>query len=504
MSRLKRSLCFIRLPYALSLLSSLVFSWNIGTAQESNMPPTLEAPSLDWSPAPPKPIEPDTVRSKSERELLAVSILRTHCLTCHNDRNAEGGYNLSRLSRISKPGDSGASPFVAGNAGDSELVKRIESSDEAIRMPSGSAKLSNDDANLIRDWVNSHSGFADDDDRLLIDLTGSDTTPLVLTNPPVLATYSKNVPSPKSAIDWAQNRLYVAGLSEVIVWDMETRSMIARWTGFGRYISSIQIDSNGDYIAIASGAPSRSGTIHLVDLKRPAMARPILYFSDVPVAMMFSPKAPILAIGAMDGSVKLFDVVLNQQTMDVAAHADQVLSIAWRANGSQFITGSRDRTARIYEYPSMELKLAYSSHERAVGAVGISDLGALTLDETGTLRLWAIGDSERILTTRTGLPPRLNTLHCSAENSVSWLGNNAIETLQIQRKEIEQGKEEDGKPKKKKVFEFTDFKRAEMNSNSVSSWTKSPDGGVFYYINRDGKMESVGGKSPSTSWRVYP
>lgn len=451
-------------------------------------------------------------------ESKALSVLRDRCLTCHNDRKAEGGYNLSSLGRLMKAGDSGLAPWVAGDANASEIQRRIVSEDESLRMPSESPKLSEQEMEAVRHWIEMTPAYSTDNATSIVDAIAETNTILDITQPPVYATYPK-VPTPLFSLDPVKNRMYVAGVNEVLVYDAADNRIIERWTGFGRQISPIQIDSSGNWAAIASGQPSKSAAIHLVDVQNSSRARTIMSLSDLPLAMAFSPTAPILAIGSMDGGIRIFDVELNKPLLDVAAHADQVLAIAWKADGTQFISGSRDRTARVYDFPSLDLKGSFVGHERTVGAVGIVDLGALTLDETGTLRLWSINDPDRVLTKRTGLPQRLLKFH-STPKSVSWLDEQKIETVTIQRREEENGTDKEGKPKKKNIHEFVSPVSlpftSPLNLRAITSWGFNPATSEFSVATRDGWLhpiqapsaapenESAAATPVRKAWRMYP
>ena len=414
-----------------------------------------------------------------------LTLLRDRCLTCHNDRKAEGGYNMARIKGLLQAGDSGAKPIVFGDANGSELFQRLVSDDDAVRMPSQAPKLSDLEIAKIHRWIQSTHSNVEDEETPIIDLIGGKDKLLNTTGEPTVASYSRGVPVPIMALDSNTNRLYSGGVGEVIVWDATERRILERWTGFGRHISSIQVHSTGNWVAIASGQPSRNGTVHVVDTSQPGVARVVSNLGDVPVALAFSPNATVLAIGCLDGTLKLFDVLLHRSLMDVSAHADQVLAVAWKPDGTQFISGSRDRTARVYEFPSMELKVAYSGHERAIGAVGLSDFGALTLDETGSLRLWANGDSDRVLTKRTGLPQRLQAIS-NFKDAVTWLEEAKIVSASIQRREEDQGKDQEGKPKTKTIHEFRVDHSASLPSIPIAAWTFNAKLDEHWFVTRDG------------------
>src|SRR5262245_34230692 len=68
-------------------------------------------------------------------------IFRQHCVKCHGGVHREGGLSLLAHGGANWAADSGKSVVVAGNADDSELIRRVTSDDADERMPAGKPPL---------------------------------------------------------------------------------------------------------------------------------------------------------------------------------------------------------------------------------------------------------------------------------------------------------------------------------------------------------------------------
>src|SRR5687768_15259025 len=79
-------------------------------------------------------------------------ILKAHCYACHGALKQEGGLRLDTAAALLKGGDSGPAA-IAGKPDASELVARVTSSDESVRMPQEAKPLSADEIDLIRRWI---------------------------------------------------------------------------------------------------------------------------------------------------------------------------------------------------------------------------------------------------------------------------------------------------------------------------------------------------------------
>ncbi|MBI5758092.1 MAG: PSD1 domain-containing protein [Planctomycetales bacterium] len=91
-------------------------------------------------------------------------ILADHCFPCHgrDEGTRKGGLRLDLLESALRGGDSEAAAIVPGRANKSELIARILSTDDDLRMPPVSAKhpLKPADIEKLRRWINDGAEYA--------------------------------------------------------------------------------------------------------------------------------------------------------------------------------------------------------------------------------------------------------------------------------------------------------------------------------------------------------
>ena len=84
-------------------------------------------------------------------------ILSDRCYTCHgpDEENRQGGFRLDERESAVGEADSGAFPIVPGDAGASEIIARITSTDPDVQMPPPETKLSLSSAEIetLRQWI---------------------------------------------------------------------------------------------------------------------------------------------------------------------------------------------------------------------------------------------------------------------------------------------------------------------------------------------------------------
>jgi len=100
------------------------------------------------------PVSPDFSRD-------VRPILEGHCFKCHGPEKQQGGLRLDHRSGISRAGDSGNRPVMAGRPAESELIRRVDSTDPAERMPLDAPPLGREQIATLRAWVERGANWPD-------------------------------------------------------------------------------------------------------------------------------------------------------------------------------------------------------------------------------------------------------------------------------------------------------------------------------------------------------
>lgn len=80
-------------------------------------------------------------------------IFAKHCFHCHGPNEAKGGLRLNRPETALAALESGLHAIVPGNVAESELFRRIASTDESERMPPEGKPLTKEQIELVRQWI---------------------------------------------------------------------------------------------------------------------------------------------------------------------------------------------------------------------------------------------------------------------------------------------------------------------------------------------------------------
>lgn len=134
-------------------------------------------------------------------ESEVAAILKTNCLRCHNEAQASANFRLDTYEAIGKGGRSGPVVFPR-TPNRSILALRLIHPDEKQRMPSGAAKLKDEEILTIVRWIEQGAPF--DGEEITAPIGDS----LIEKKPPVevvMATGSETVSFRKDIAPWMVN-----------------------------------------------------------------------------------------------------------------------------------------------------------------------------------------------------------------------------------------------------------------------------------------------------------
>lgn len=320
-------------------------------------------------------------------------ILMEHCVACHNAKKAEGGYRVDAFAEMLQPGDSGEVPVGRAEGETSELLRRLTSSDEFERMPAESEPLAEEQIAKITDWLAAGAHFDGDDEAELLPLL---IPPPQHPHPP--ASYSTAVPITAVAFSPDGSQVLTGGYHEVAVWDAADARLVRRIENIGQRVFALAFSPDGATLAVASGAPGRSGEVRLVDFASGEVRAVLARSADVALDVAFRPGSNELAIASADQRIRIIDLDTLEVTRTLASHADWVTALAWNGDGSRLISASRDKSAKVFDGESGELLASYLEHGAAVRGVIVSTDGQHVFSAGTDKRLhrWELGSAKQV------------------------------------------------------------------------------------------------------------
>ncbi len=88
-------------------------------------------------------------------------VFKAHCYPCHGETNSKSGLRLDRKADALKGGDSGKA-IIAGKADSSILFRNVAALENATIMPPKGPRLSSQQLDLIKNWINQGAQWPED------------------------------------------------------------------------------------------------------------------------------------------------------------------------------------------------------------------------------------------------------------------------------------------------------------------------------------------------------
>ena len=186
------------------------------------------------------------------------------------------------------------------------------------------------------------------------------------------------------------------------VWDLDRRlinSFMAHKGG--GLLRALAFSPKGDFIV--SGGDD--GLLQLFDSQGKHIlgklfftkgAAPFVGHAKPVTSVAFSPRGECIISGSEDRTLRLWDLEGNCISEPFVGHTGSVTSVAFSPGGDRIVSGSEDRTLRLWDLEGNLIGTPFEGHSDSVWSVAFSPKGncIVSSSDDGTLRLWRVGTWE--------------------------------------------------------------------------------------------------------------
>lgn len=282
-------------------------------------------------------------------------ILAKNCAACHSAAEANGGYQVANYNLVLKAGDSEAPAVTAGKPEESELLTRLATDDESLRMPQEADALPAEQVALVKRWIAEGAKYdAADPTAPLADIIPKTGQP----DPPV--SYRRPIPIAAVAFSASGEEIAASGYHEVTIWNVASGALARRIKNVPQRVQGLDYTADGNLLAVVGGTPGTFGEVKLFNPADGALVKDLGSMADVAFCVAFNPAGTKLAVGGADRTIRIYDVASGKQEILIEDHADWVAGLAWSADGKRLASASRDKTSKLFNAENGESLVTYS------------------------------------------------------------------------------------------------------------------------------------------------
>jgi len=349
-------------------------------------------------------------------------IFQARCTVCHNSTTVSnptvsGGLALDTYAAV-KQGVAGTKSMpvlVAGKSDKSEIYTRLIATSPSRLMPKGGPALPAAQIALIKRWIeaNAPEGAA---------ISGTATTKLTAESMPMPANrpvLDVTIPTkaelaagilekgsgpltlglkvgplpPVTSLAYSPDgkTLAIGGYRCVAIWDTTTGQPVTCITHQPGAVLALAFKPDGSLLAVGGGVPGASGDVRLLSTKDwSSVGKPLAGHTDAVVSVCWSQDGTRIASGSQDKSAHVWEWPSAKELRVFKDHSDGVSRVCFAPDGKSLYTASLDHNVRRFDIEKGGLIRLFTGHNDVINALAISPDGKRIVTSGGepNLRWW--------------------------------------------------------------------------------------------------------------------
>ena len=201
----------------------------------------------------------------------------------------------------------------------------------------------------------------------------------------------------------------------VELWDLETQSVIHTYEPHAGEVRSLKFAATKDKerpalrLYAGGGVPAQNGEVRIWDVASEELIKSFEVHGDTIESIALSPNNTTLLTASMDEYSAVIDVTRLEETEEpiekqakwLTQHVGRVLCTLYHPQGTYFVTGSEDKTIKVWNPNTFNVMVNFDANDDAVYslAYSVSDNVIVSGSADNTVRTWRVtpaGDDEAI------------------------------------------------------------------------------------------------------------
>lgn len=185
----------------------------------------------------------------------------------------------------------------------------------------------------------------------------------------------------------------------VELWDLETQTMTHAYEPHVGRVRCIQFSTDGKVLYASGGQAAQSGEIRIWDVATEELINTYEIHADTIESIAISPNNAKLLTASMDEFSAVIDLdnlnddtPLDDQAKWLTQHVGRVLCTLYHPNGNYFVTGSEDKTLKVWDPETYTVLVSFDGNDDAVYSLAYATRSNLIVSASAdnTVRSWRV------------------------------------------------------------------------------------------------------------------
>ncbi len=157
------------------------------------------------------------------------------------------------------------------------------------------------------------------------------------------------------------------------LWDLETQQIVHEYEPHAGRVRCLKFTPDGKMLYAGGGQAAQSGEIRLWDVATEALVKTFEIHGDTIESIAISPDNAKLLTASMDEFSAVIDLEkldedtpIDEQAKWLTQHVGRVLCTLYHPNGNYFVTGSEDKTLKVWNPEDYTVLVSFDGNDDSV------------------------------------------------------------------------------------------------------------------------------------------
>ena len=339
-----------------------------------------------------------------------MPIFEQSCNSCHNPDKAKGGLDLTSVNAILAGGSSGV--VALSEEPEQSLLYLLPARLQEPFMPPRGDKIESSQLLILKNWISqgmlpTASGKPIKKKKTSVNLAlgsfsmgkpeGPPPMPKSLNLEPYLVTERPFAPSAMATANWSP-LIALAGQKQVLLFNSDNLQLSGVLPFEEGFVESLNFSRNGKLLIASGGRGGKSGLVVGWEVETGKRVMTVGEEQDSILTADISADQTLVAIGATNKLVKVFDLASNEVLYKIKKHSEWVTQVSFSPDGILLATGDRNGGIHIWEAKTGNPFYTLSGHQGEISDLSWRADGNILLSasEDGTLRTWEMINGKQV------------------------------------------------------------------------------------------------------------